>query len=93
MLQWVYNLKPKKLKQMAKTPKKEKVPKSAKQVTVEPVAVEPVVEAPITVKRITQETVKAAEPKTVWVSDPSKVKKVLGYRDTLNGTLYLGIAK
>lgn len=93
---------------MAKTPKKEKAPKSAKQVTVEPVAVEPVavepvavepatvepsVEAPITVKRITQETVKAAEPKTVWVSDPSKVKKVLGYRDTLNGTLYLGIAK
>lgn len=83
---------------MAKAPKKEKASKSAKQVAVEPVAVEPVAvepvaEAPITVKRITQETVKAAEPKTVWVSDPSKVKKVLGYRDTLNGTLYLGIAK
>lgn len=28
-----------------------------------------------------------------WVSDPASLRKVCGYRDTLNGTLYFGIRK
>lgn len=28
-----------------------------------------------------------------WVADPALLKKVEGYRDTLNGTLYLGTLK
>lgn len=28
-----------------------------------------------------------------WVSDPALVRKVEGYRDTLNGTLYYGVKK
>lgn len=31
--------------------------------------------------------------KSVWVTDPAKIKKVLGYRDTLHGTEYLGEPK
>lgn len=45
------------------------------------------------------ETIEAEEPTPIvarneeWVGDPALLRKVKGQRDTLNGTLYLGVRK